>query len=177
MLADALRSYLTPEQLSKLIDEVLAVTKRANVESVCKHCHKKQMMWIQVPDAKAVALALPDLLNQAFGRVGEANLQADPVAFKRLTITDDDEAVHDALQTVVDNRKWHQQAKPLPTGNGTGELNEAGPGTAGAGSDHGSGGDPGGRLLALDGSDSEGLRDDQRRPDTEDDGEGSPAGL
>jgi hypothetical protein len=89
MLRDALKSFLTPEQLTKLVDEVLAITKRANVQFDCKHCGKSQMGWIQVADAKAVALALPDLLNQAYGRVGETSEKTEPVIFKRLTKLDD----------------------------------------------------------------------------------------
>jgi len=111
LLADALRGYLTPEQLAKLIDEVLAIEKRANPEITCKHCGRKQMAWVQVPDAKAVALALPDLLNQAFGRVGEASGAQDPVAFKRLTITDTDEDVERALWAVQENRRRHRSER------------------------------------------------------------------
>src|SRR5215813_4564632 len=85
MLRDALKSFLTPEQLSQLIDEVLAIRKRASAEIVCKKCKFSQMHWVEVNDAKAVALALPDLLNQAYGRVGETSEKTEPVIFKRLT--------------------------------------------------------------------------------------------
>src|SRR5262245_51884575 len=85
MLRDALKNFLTPEQLTKLVDEVLAIDKRASAEFRCKKCGERQMQWARVSDAKAVALALPDLLNQAYGRVGETSEATEPVIFKRLT--------------------------------------------------------------------------------------------
>jgi hypothetical protein len=91
-LAKALESYLTAEQVTKLVDEVLAIQKRASAEFLCKKCGHSQMQWVNVNDAKAVALALPDLLNQAYGRVGETSEKTEPVIFKRLTKLEDDEA-------------------------------------------------------------------------------------
>src|SRR5215813_2346229 len=105
MLADALRGFLTQEQLDKLINEVLAVEKKTSGDFTCKHCGRRQMQRVMVPDAKAVALALPDLLNQAFGRVGESSQQSEPVVFKRLTITDTDEEVEGALRAVEEDRR------------------------------------------------------------------------
>ena len=91
-MASALASYLTPEQVTKLIDEILSIEKRVSAEFDCKKCGQRQMRWTTVPDAKAVALALPDLLNQAYGRPGETNERTDPVVFKRLTrLTEEDE--------------------------------------------------------------------------------------
>jgi len=84
-IASALASYLTAEQVTKLIDEILAINKRISAEFTCKKCGARQMQWTTVPDAKAVALALPDLLNQAYGRPGETSERTDPVVFKRLT--------------------------------------------------------------------------------------------
>lgn len=84
-LARALESYLTTEQIQKLIDEILAIEKRTSAEFTCKDCGRRQMQWTTIPDAKAVALALPDLLNQAYGRVGETSEKTEPVVFKRLT--------------------------------------------------------------------------------------------
>jgi hypothetical protein len=131
MLAAALTGYLTPEQLQKLIDEVLASTKRMNAEVTCRHCGRRQMAFVQVNDAKAVALALPDLLNQAFGRVGEQNQQNDPVLFKRLTVLSDDEELEGALRTVEENRRRHaderrQDGTLHPAGNGDGTQQAAG---------------------------------------------------
>jgi hypothetical protein len=91
-LGKKLSSYLTPEQISKLIDEVLAIDKRASAEFVCKSCGQRQMRWTEIPDAKAVASALADLMNQAFGRPGETTDTVEPVIFKRLTKLEPTEA-------------------------------------------------------------------------------------
>lgn len=85
VLATALGNYLTPDQVKKLIDEILAINKRMSSEFTCKGCSKRQMQWIEVPDAKAVASALGDLLSQGFGRPSESSEKTDPVIFKRLT--------------------------------------------------------------------------------------------
>ena len=84
-LGKKLTGYLTPEQIHMLIDEVLAIRKRMSAEFRCKECGKRQMQWTEVPDAKAVAGALADLMNQAFGRPGETTDSVEPVIFKRLT--------------------------------------------------------------------------------------------
>lgn len=68
-----------------LVDEILVIKKRTSAEFTCKGCGKRQMQWTEISDAKAVALALPDLLNQAYGRVGETSEKTEPVIFKRLT--------------------------------------------------------------------------------------------
>ena len=52
-LGKKLSSYLTPEQIAKLIDEVLAIEKRISAEFVCKSCGQRQMRWTTAPDAKA----------------------------------------------------------------------------------------------------------------------------
>jgi hypothetical protein len=88
-LAAKLSSYLTPEQIEKLVDEVLAITKRASAEFNCKSCGQRQMRWTDIPDAKAVASALGDLMNQAFGRPSETSDTTEPVIFKRLTRLED----------------------------------------------------------------------------------------
>jgi len=85
-LAKKLSSYLTPEQIEKLIDEILAIEKRVSAEFYCKKCGQRQMQWGKVPDAKSVALALGDFMNQAFGRPSEQNDTVEPVIFKRLTV-------------------------------------------------------------------------------------------
>jgi hypothetical protein len=84
-LARALQGYLTPEQMDKLVNEVLAIEKRTSVEFHCKKCGHLQRQYGSVSDAKAVAVALPDLLNQAYGRPVEATVMADPIRFYRLT--------------------------------------------------------------------------------------------
>jgi hypothetical protein len=84
-LGKKLTGYMKPEQVSMLIDEVLAIKKRTSAEFTCKACGKRQMHWTEVPDAKAVAGALSDLMNQAFGRPGETTDTVEPVLFQRLT--------------------------------------------------------------------------------------------
>lgn len=84
-IAKALSNWMTPDQTAKLVDEVLAITKRASAEFDCKKCGQRQMRWTDIPDAKAVASALTDLSNQAFGRPLEASAHQDPVKFVRLT--------------------------------------------------------------------------------------------
>jgi hypothetical protein len=123
-LAAALNAFLTPEQLGKLVDEVLAIEKRISAEHTCKHCGRVTRGYVSVPDAKAVALALPDLLNQAYGRPQEASAALDPIVFKRVTITDDDEAVSKALREVDKRRKQQKQretAAAAAPGNGGSE--------------------------------------------------------
>jgi hypothetical protein len=88
-LAARLSTYLTEDQIKKLIDEILAIDKRASAEFVCKTCGQRQMRWTRIPDAKAVAAALGDLLNQAFGRPSESGSRPETVIFKRLTKLDD----------------------------------------------------------------------------------------
>lgn len=130
-LAQALSAMLSPEQLAKLIDDVLAIRKRASAEFFCKSCNKRQMQYVEIADAKAVALALPDLLNQAYGRPQEANQQGDPVLFKRLTVLSDDEELEAALRTVQEDRRRHgeqrRQDGALHSGpNGQGNTEAAG---------------------------------------------------
>jgi hypothetical protein len=76
---------MTPEQVAKLIDEILAIEKRASAEFSCKKCGQRQMQWTRISDAKSVTLALTDLMNQAFGRPSETNDTVEPVIFQRLT--------------------------------------------------------------------------------------------
>lgn len=63
-IGDALAGKLTPEQLTSLIDEVLAIKKTGR--GWCKHCNGAVM--VEVSDPKAVTSALVDLANQAWGR-------------------------------------------------------------------------------------------------------------
>lgn len=107
-LARALTGYLSPEQVSKLIDEILAINKRASAEFKCKKCEQRQMQWVSVPDAKAVTSALTDLMSQAFGRPQEANSNTDPVQFYRLTSMED----ANALRLV--EKEWGGQPSERP---------------------------------------------------------------
>jgi hypothetical protein len=90
-LAKALEGYLTPEQMEMLINEVLAVQKRVSADFSCKACGQRQRQIGTMSDAKAVALALPDLLNQAYGRPSEQE-HVEQVLFTRLTKLDEPEA-------------------------------------------------------------------------------------
>lgn len=85
VLATALGTYMTPEQVQKLIDEILAIEKRSSAEFTCKKCNQRQMQWTTISDAKAVASALGDLLSQGFGRPSESSEKVEPIIFKRLT--------------------------------------------------------------------------------------------
>ena len=89
-IAAALAAYLTEDQTKKLVDEVLAVTKRINVTLNCTNCGHKSKGTIDVPDAKAVVGALTDLLSQGFGRPGEAKVDDSAIVFKRLTKLEDE---------------------------------------------------------------------------------------
>lgn len=84
-LASALANFLTPEQTTKLIDEVLAITKKARAEFTCKSCGKRQIQFGDVSDARAVSTALTDLLTQAYGRAGEEAHQGEPILFVRVS--------------------------------------------------------------------------------------------
>ena len=78
-IGSALEGRLTPEQLERLLDEVLAITKTGR--GWCPDCKKSVM--VQVPDAKAVTGALVDLANQAWGRPTESHTEPEGVTFIR----------------------------------------------------------------------------------------------
>jgi len=88
-LAEALQGLLTQEQMETLITEVLATTKKVRAQFNCKHCGRAQIQFGETSDAIAVSKALPDLLNQAYGRPVEADVAAEPVRFIRLTNLED----------------------------------------------------------------------------------------
>jgi hypothetical protein len=64
LLEEQLDKYLTGEQLSALLNEVLKITKQSWAN--CPSCKKRVM--VEIPDAKAVVGAMGDLLTQAKGR-------------------------------------------------------------------------------------------------------------
>jgi hypothetical protein len=82
----ALEGKLSSEQLAKLMDEILAITKSVSAEHSCRHCGKKTMSRVEVPDAKAVTSALVELANQAWGRPQTETEQAEPITFIRKVI-------------------------------------------------------------------------------------------
>ena len=87
-IGDALAGKLTPEQLEFLINEVLAIRKKAWAEFVCKNpgCGQRQRQLTEIPDAKAVTSALTDLLNQAHGRPQEDKGEDQTVTLVRRSI-------------------------------------------------------------------------------------------
>jgi hypothetical protein len=85
-IGDAVAGKLTPEQLAFLMDEVLAITKRAWGEFNCKNCGQLQRQTCEIPDAKAVTSSLADLLNQAWGRPSEDKAEAEGIVFVRKVV-------------------------------------------------------------------------------------------
>lgn len=85
-IANALQGFLTPEQTQKLVDDVLASTKRGRAFFNCKKCGAQQIQFAEIADAKAVTSAITDLMNQGYGRPTEASAQnVDPIKLIRLT--------------------------------------------------------------------------------------------
>ena len=82
-IGTALEGKLSAEQLEKLMDEVLAITKSVSAEFTCRHCRKKTMNRVTVPDAKAVTSALVELANQAWGRPQQESEGVQPITFVR----------------------------------------------------------------------------------------------
>jgi hypothetical protein len=81
-------------QLEFLMDEVLAITKRAHGEFSCKNCGQRQRQPCEIPDAKAVTGALVDLANQAWGRPSEDKAEVEGITFVRKVVyggTEDDD--------------------------------------------------------------------------------------
>jgi hypothetical protein len=77
-IGKALTGKLTKDQIKYLIDEVLAIKKKANCEFVCKKCSQRQMQWAEVIDTEKVVSALTKLADQAWGRPTEVK-EADGV--------------------------------------------------------------------------------------------------
>lgn len=92
-IARALQAHLTPQQIDKLIDEVLAIEKRKSAEFTCRKCGQRQMQWTNINDARAVTTALSDLMAQAYGRPQEASEKMEPVQFYRLTNMEEADAL------------------------------------------------------------------------------------
>ena len=80
-IASGLAGALSEEQVRYLVDEILAAKKVTWVS--CGYCKKKSQ--VEVPDAKAVAMALPPLLDQAFGKRGQTESeQGERIVFTRV---------------------------------------------------------------------------------------------
>jgi len=59
------------EKLDELVDSILDVKKKVRVEEACRHCHKRQVWWVEVPDPVGQARAAAVLMDQAFGKPAE----------------------------------------------------------------------------------------------------------
>jgi hypothetical protein len=98
-VAAALGAYLTPAQLSALIDEALATTK--STWANCGKCgaHTK----VEVSDARSVVQALSELLNQGFGRPsGEVEDRSIVVHRKVFLVAEDGDERGEIEATVVE---------------------------------------------------------------------------
>lgn len=82
-IAEGLAALLTPTQVTFLLQEVLAITKKVSVEFDCTHCGKHFRTSADVPDAKAVVSSLTDLINHGFGRPDVAKMERDMIEFRR----------------------------------------------------------------------------------------------
>ena len=90
----ALTGKLTPEQIKVLIDEVLAIKKKARVEFTCsKDCKRKQIHTAEINDARAVTSALVELANQAWGRPTETQPEEGVKVEYRVVVNADSEGV------------------------------------------------------------------------------------
>lgn len=82
---ESLEGILDKEKLDLLINEVLAFTKKARAEFVCKHCHRTQIQYAEISDSKAVVTAITELLNQTMGRPKEAAISdQEKIHFERV---------------------------------------------------------------------------------------------
>lgn len=92
-IAKALEGRMAPEQMAVLIDEVLAIKKKAWSEFNCKKCNARQKQLTEIPDASAVTLALTKLLDQAFGRPTETKTEQQIVVNREVFVVADDDPV------------------------------------------------------------------------------------
>lgn len=74
-IGSKLAAFMSDDQIQVLLEEILALKKRAWAEFRCKSCGQQQKQSVEVPDAVNVTKALLDLANQSFGTPGRA---ADP---------------------------------------------------------------------------------------------------
>jgi hypothetical protein len=76
VIGDGLNSKMTPEQVAFLMDEVLAITKRAHGEFNCKKCGQRQKQPCDIPDANAVTIGITRLADQSWGRPQETTAES-----------------------------------------------------------------------------------------------------
>jgi hypothetical protein len=72
-IESALDAFITPELLNQLFEKVLRIEKQTR--GYCPKC--KTLVPVTIPDSKAVVSALMDLLVQAKGRPGQAEMNAE----------------------------------------------------------------------------------------------------
>lgn len=89
-IAKALDGKLTPDQIEFLIDEVLAIRKKAWAEFSCKKCSAQQRQLTEIPDARAVTSALTELMNQSWGRPTEQKTEQSIVVNREVFVVADD---------------------------------------------------------------------------------------
>lgn len=82
-IAGGLAGWATEAQIRELIDNVLAIKKKASAEFACKKCKQRQMQWAEIPDARSVAQALKDLLAEGFGRP-QGEESGERIVFERV---------------------------------------------------------------------------------------------
>lgn len=91
-IGKALEGRLSPEQISLLLDEVLAIRKKAWGDFECKNCGQRQRQQTEIADAASVTKALVDLANQAWGRPNEvAKEQGDFIVNRNVYLVDEPE--------------------------------------------------------------------------------------
>lgn len=79
-IGSALSDKLTADQLTLLMEEILAIKKGAR--GWCPNCNKAVM--VEVSDAKAVAGAIKDLSAEAWGRPSDDKVEAEGITFTRV---------------------------------------------------------------------------------------------
>jgi hypothetical protein len=115
-IAQALGSFLTPNQVEHLVNEILAINKRVSAEFTCKHCKRSQKHWVDIPDARSVTSGIAELANQAYGRPSETDRASQPINFFRITVSSEDEMEQAiaAVTTAASSSPAHaEQPSPL----------------------------------------------------------------
>jgi hypothetical protein len=86
-LAEVFQKEFSSEYLTELVGQIKSSTKGLRAEVVCRHCQKRQITTVQVPDWDKILIRAMDLLEQTEGRPGVL-------------------AVEDAGVTLVVERSW-----------------------------------------------------------------------
>ena len=81
-LAEGLTHYLTPAQITALLDEALALKKQAR--AWCPGC--KKAVQVEIADAKAVVDSVSTLLTQGFGRPSGRQHEAEIIVNREVIL-------------------------------------------------------------------------------------------